>query len=229
MRISAPCAIASFGSIEPFVRHVEDELVVVGALTDARRLDVVGDAVDRREHRIDRNDADRVRLAPVALGGHVAAAAADRERDLEAALRREVRDLEVRVQDLEVGGRLDVGGRDDSLTALRQPNLDLRRLAVKDADELLQVEDDVGDVLADARKRRELVRDALDLHRGDRGTLQRGEEHTAQRIAERVAEAPIERLDHEDATVLGHFLVRDLRHLEIGRAYCQFVSFLCER
>ena len=55
----------------------------------------------------------------VALGGDVAAAAADRERDLEAALRREVRDLEVRVQDLEVGGRLDVGGGDGALARLR--------------------------------------------------------------------------------------------------------------
>jgi len=76
-------------------RDVEDELVVVGALTDTRRLHVVGDAVDRREHRVDRDDADRVRLAPVALGRQIPAAAADCDRDLEAALRREVGDLEI--------------------------------------------------------------------------------------------------------------------------------------
>src|SRR5277367_4894594 len=102
-------------------------------------------------------------MPTVPLGGDVAAAAADRQRDLEAALRREVRDLELRVEDLEIGGRLDVGGGDDPFTALRQANLHLRRLAVEDADELLQVEDDVGDVLTDAGKGRELVRDALDL------------------------------------------------------------------
>jgi len=122
--------------------------------------------------------------------------------------------------------RFDVGRRHHAFTALGQPHLHLRRLAVEDADELLQVEDDVGDVLADAGKRRELVRDALDLHRGDRGALQRGEQHTAQRVAERVAEAAIERLDHENATVLVHFLVRDLRHLEISRAYCHLDPFL---
>src|SRR5581483_11903319 len=90
----------------------------------------------------------------------------------------------------------------------------------------LQVEDDVRDVLADAGQRRELVRDPLDLHRRDGGALQGGEQHPAQRVAERVAEAAVERLDHEHAAVLVHFLVRDLRHLEISRAYCQRVSFL---
>ena len=151
----------------------------------------------------------------VALGRDVAAAAADRERDLEPALRREVRDLELRVQDLEVGGRLDVGGGDRALALGGQPHFDLRRLAVEDADELLQVEDDVGDVLADAGERRELVRDALELDRGDSGALERGEQHAAQRVAERVAEAAVERLDHEDATVLLDVLVGDLRDLEI--------------
>src|SRR5690242_7962263 len=196
-------------------RHVEDELVVVGALADAGGLDVVGDAADRREHRVDRNDADRVRLAAVALGRNVAAAAPDRERDLEPALRREVRDLELRIEDLEVGGRLDVGGGDRAFALRSQPHLDLRRVAVEDADELLQVEDDVGDVLADARQRRELVRDALELDRGHGGALERGEQHAAQRVAERVAEAAVERLDLEDAAVLANVLVRDLRDLEI--------------
>ena len=82
------------------------------------------------------------------------------------------------------------------------------------ADEVLQVEDDVGDVLTNTLERRELVRDALDLHRGDGGSLEGREEHAAQRVAERVAEATIERLDDEDAAVLVDLLVRDPRHLE---------------
>ena len=82
-------------------------------------------------------------------------------------------------------------------------------------DEVLQVEDDVGDVLAHARQRRELVRGALDLHRGDRGALERGEQHAAQRVAERVTEAAVERLDDEDPAVVVGVLVDDLRDLEI--------------
>ena len=63
--------------------------------------------------------------------------------------------------------------------------------------DLLDVEDDVGDVLADARERRELVQHALDLDRGDGGALQRGQQHAAQRVAERHAEAALERLGDE--------------------------------
>jgi hypothetical protein len=63
--------------------------------------------------------------------------------------------------------RLDLARR-----LLVEANLDLGRVAVQTADEVLQVEDDVGDVLTNALQRRELVRDALDLHRGDGGSLE---------------------------------------------------------
>src|SRR5262245_41078717 len=147
-------------------RDVEDELVVVGALTDASSLDLVRDTPNGREDRVDRNDPDR-RLRPaVELGGDVSAAAADGERHLELAFVGDVRELELRVQDLEVGGSLDVGGRDDARALLRDVHLDLGRGAVEADDEVLEVEDDVGDVLGHAGKRRELVGDALDLHGG---------------------------------------------------------------
>jgi hypothetical protein len=67
-------------------RHIEPQLVVVGALTDARGLDVVRHAADRREDRVDRNDPNRVLGPAVHLGRHVAAAAADRQRHFELAL-----------------------------------------------------------------------------------------------------------------------------------------------
>jgi hypothetical protein len=129
--------------------------------------------------------------------GQVAPAAADRERHLELALVGEMRELELRVQDLEIGGRLDVGGRDGACTLLRKMHLDLGRVAVEAADELLEVEDDVGDVLADARQRRELVGDALDLDGRDGRALERREQHPPERVAEGVAEAAVERLDRE--------------------------------
>src|SRR3954471_23294186 len=65
-------------------RHVEAELVVVRALPDTRRFDVVRDATHGREDGIDRNDADG-RLRPAReIRRRVAAAAADRQRHLEA-------------------------------------------------------------------------------------------------------------------------------------------------
>ena len=98
---------------------------------------------------------------------------------------------------------------------LDDAGLDVGDLAVQTRDEPLEVEDDVGDVLADALDRRELVRDALDLDRGDRGALDGREQHAAQRVAVGVAEATIERLDRERPMRGRHVLVRDLRNLEI--------------
>ena len=62
---------------------------------------------------------------------------------------------------------------------------------------LLQVQHDVGDVLAHARDRRELVQHAVDPDRGDRRALQRRQQHAPQRVAERGAEAALERLADE--------------------------------
>jgi hypothetical protein len=97
-------------------------------------------------------------------------------------------------------------------------HLDLGRLAVEQHDQVLQVEDDVGDVLTHARKRRELVRDPLDLDGGHGGALERREQHAAERVAERVAKTAVERLDHEDATVLVDLLVDDAWNLEVHQA-----------
>src|SRR3954471_4909351 len=207
-------------------RDVEAQLVVVGALPDAGGLDVVRDTPHRREDGVDRDHADRVLRPSVQLGRHVASAAADRDRHLQLAVVGEARDLELRVEDLEVCGRLDVAGGDDPGAALREPDLHLGRCAVQAADQVLELEDDVGDVLTHARKRGELVRDSLDLHRGDGGALQRGEQHAAQRVAERVAEAAIERLDHEDAALGLELLVDDAWNLELhqGRASGHSVS-----
>ena len=41
------------------------------------------------------------------------------------------------------------------------------------------------------------MQDIVDLHRGDRGTLQRGHQHAAQRVAERQAKATFQRFGHD--------------------------------
>ena len=62
--------------------------------------------------------------------------------------------------------------------------------------QLLDVEHDVDDVLADAFHRGELVDDAVDLHGGHRRALQRGQKHAAERIAEGDPEAAFQRFGH---------------------------------
>ena len=76
-RISADLASASSGRDRPVGLDLERQLVVVGHLADARVLDPVVDLPDRREDRVDRDDADRQALG--ALGGQVADAALDGE------------------------------------------------------------------------------------------------------------------------------------------------------
>ena len=90
----------------------------------------------------------------------------------------------------------------------------LGRVAVQAQRQRLEVEDDVGDVLAHAGDGRELVQHAVDLRGGDRGALQRGQQHAAQRVAERHAEAALERLGDDRGLAVGPL---PGQHLELGR------------
>jgi hypothetical protein len=63
--------------------------------------------------------------------------------------------------------------------------------------DLLHVEDEVGDVLADSGEAAELVQHALDADRGHRGALERRQQHPPQRVAERQPEAALQRLGDE--------------------------------
>src|SRR3954471_15944525 len=194
---------------------VERQLVVVGALADAGLLDGVGDALGRREDRVDRDDGDRLVGGLVVLRRAVAAAAADREVELELGLLLERRDVRVRVEDLDAGGQVDVARGDVTGAGHDQRRLDLGRVRVHAADDALEVQDDVRDVLRDALDRRELVRDTLDPDGGHGGAGQRGQEHAAQRVAEGVAEATVERLDREGAAVVLDRLGSDSGDLEV--------------
>src|SRR4051795_9029957 len=91
---------------------VERQLVEVGALADAGLLDAVGDAADRAEDRVDRDHADRLVGRLVLLRRAVAAAASDRQVELELGLLVEGRDVRVRVEDLDARGEIDVPRRD---------------------------------------------------------------------------------------------------------------------
>jgi hypothetical protein len=68
--------------------------------------------------------------------------------------------------------------------------------------DLLDVEDDVGDIFTHAGERREFVQDVLDLDRGDRRALQRGKKNATQRVAKRQAKATLQRLGNEGRLAL---------------------------
>ena len=95
----------------------------------------------------------------------------------------------------DVADGLDVAGGDRARALLLHHHA-LRAFALHLDGDVLDVEDDVGHVLAHAGDRGELVQHAVDLHRLHRRALQRGQQHAAQRVAERQAEAALERLGH---------------------------------
>src|SRR5690606_27734091 len=146
---------------------VEDEAVELGGLLDAGRLDVEGDAAHRREDGVDRDDADGGRRL-VAVGRRVAPAPGDGDVEGEPALVVGGGDVEVGVEDLDVGAGLDVAGG-DVLRALHVEAQRDRLVGVHPQDEVLQVEDDVGRVLGDAGDRVELVEGVVEPHLGDGG------------------------------------------------------------
>src|SRR4051812_8023943 len=207
----------------PVGLDVERELVEVRALADASLLDGVRDAADRAEDRVDRDDADRLVGRLVLLRRAVAAAAADREVELELGLLVERRDVRVRVEDLDTGRQVDVAGGDLPWAGHDEGGLHLGRVGVHPAHDALQVQDDVGHVLRDALDRRELVRDPFDPDRGHRSAREAGEQHAAQRVPERVAETAIKRLNHELSAVLLNRFGRDPGDLEVEHQFPNFV------
>src|SRR5215210_1563711 len=194
---------------------VHRELVEVGALADAGLLDRVGHAAHRGEDGVDGDDPDRLIRRLVVLRRSITAAPADRQVHLEPGLALQGGDLRLGVEDLDPGGQVDVLGSDVPGPGGHQRCLDLGRVRVHPADDALEVEDDVGDVLGHALDGRELVRDSLNPHAGDRGARQRREQDPAQRVAERVAKAALERLDRERATVILDGLGGDPGDLEV--------------
>ena len=117
------------------------------------------------------------------------------------------------IEDLEAAVGLDVRAR-DFLRALELHDRAALVVGVTGEVELLEIQDDVGDVFSDARDRRELVEHALDLDRGDRGATDRRQQDPAQRVAERLAVTALQRLRDELAVGVGK---RVLLYFESGR------------
>ena len=88
------------------------QLVVVEHLALARVLDAVGNLLHRRIEAVDRDQADRRVLRPVALGRDVALAGVDGQLHADVGALVERADDEVGVEDLDVADGLDVAGLD---------------------------------------------------------------------------------------------------------------------
>jgi hypothetical protein len=108
--------------------------------------------------------------------------------------------VQIGVEDLDVGRLLDVGGRD----VLGAAHVEAQRdglLGVHQQHEVLEVEDDVGDVLGHTLDGVELVEGVVEADLGDGGTGDRGQQGAPEGVAEGVAEAGLEGADGEQLPV----------------------------
>jgi hypothetical protein len=144
------------------------------------------------------------------------AAGLDLDLHLQLAGRRKVRDDVVRIDDLDVVGRLDVGRRHRPLALLLERKDGLAAV-VQAEHHALQVEQDVDDVLAHPVEGRVLVNDACDLHLRGCVAGHGGEQDAPQRVAERVSVAALERLHRHARVIRGEVLYVDNTRLQESR------------
>src|SRR5450432_1027026 len=175
---------------------LEGETIVVGLLTDTRVRDLEVDLADRREERIDGDDAHRHLGILVALGRNVAAARAHLQLDAQLGALRAGQHVVVGVEHLDAVREDDVARRDLALAVLLDADDARLRVDALEQD-LFEVQHDVRDVLDDVGDRGELVEGALDLDGRDGRALQRRQQDAAQAVAQRRAEATLERLARE--------------------------------
>jgi hypothetical protein len=100
---------------------------------------------------------------------------------------------QIRIEHDDVADGLDVAGGHGARALLLHDHA-LGAFALHLDRDVLDVEHDVGDVLAHARDRGEFVQHAVDMHRLHGRALQRRQQDAPQRVAERLAEAAFERL-----------------------------------
>ena len=160
---------------------LDGQAVEVGHLADARVLDRVVDLAHGREDGVDGDDPDGQRLGRARR--QVAHAALDGEVHLQGhVVGVEGQERQLRVDDLDVGVLADVGGRDRAGAGLDQAELHRMRGVALEA-QLLDVEDDLGEILLDARDAGEFVVHVAHLDRGDGGALQGREQDAPERVA----------------------------------------------
>src|SRR5262249_29576776 len=151
---------------------------------------------------VDGNEPDAEIFVEVLIGGDVAAAALEAHFHIELATFADGRNVNVFVEDFDVGVCFNHSGGDDP--GLIGAKIDcLRRVAAQLERHLLQVQDDVGCVLNHPGDGLELVQHAFDLDGGDCSAFNRAQQHAAKRVADGGAEAALKWLRPENSVFVG--------------------------
>src|SRR5438552_5000862 len=162
----------------PVGLDVKDEAVVVRRLLHAGRFHRERHPPHGREDRVDRDDADG-RRSLVALGRDVAPPPLHGHVHGQSALPVQGGDHQVGAQDLHLGRRLHVAGRDRGRASHVQAQRD-GLVGVDTQHQVLEVEDDVGYVLLHAREGGELVEGVVEADLRDGRAGYGGEQRSPQ-------------------------------------------------
>ncbi len=141
-------------------------------MTLAGRLDLVSHLLDRRIERIDGDQADRRIFGAQTVGRHIALAVLDGEFHAHGGALVQRADHVVGVEDFDIGRDINLTGGYRTGTRSTQ-NHALGAFGVHAQRQLLDVQDNVDDVFADAFDGREFMHHAVDLDGGDGRALQR--------------------------------------------------------
>ena len=196
------------------------QLLVVGLLSDAGRLDEVPDVPDRREDRVDRDQAQRPRPAACSLRPRRSPI----PRPMRSSISKSASALSVAM--CSSGLRISSSG----LAFWMSPAVISARPLERDDDlvqflvdqlhaDLLQVQDHLGDVLDDARDGGKLMQDAVHPDGREGVPGERREQHAPHGVADGDAESLLQRLEDEAAerVRVARFVELDLfRHLKIN-------------
>ncbi len=138
----------------------------------------------------------------------ITAPALDLQRHRQFAGLGQIRDDEIRIQNLDVVIAGNIAGRHGSGTLLVQAHFG--NIARMHADrDRLEIQQDVDDVFLHALDGGVFVQHAFDLDLGDGCARQRGQQHAPQRVAQGVTKTPFERFDHDARMARRHRLYFD--------------------
>jgi hypothetical protein len=178
------------GTIGP---NLQGQLIEVGHIANTGVFHRIVDLIDRGIQGVHRNHTNGSLRSLVSISGHIATATAQGDFHVQGCIRAERADMQILVQNLYFVIDLDISGGDFALTG----GIDIHGLncvTVQLADQSLDIQDDLRNILFHTGNGGELMLDTGNLDRGCGSAGQRGQENSPQRITKRGTVAPFQRL-----------------------------------
>ncbi|SPO53068.1 protein of unknown function [Pseudomonas sp. JV551A1] len=177
--------------------QINDQLVQVGTLFNTGVFDHIGDTTHRAERSVQLQTANATAFVFVGLTGVgrlVTTTTSYGELHVQGAVRRQVRDYVIGVDDLDIVIQLNIGSGNHPRTLFRQGQRNFVTTVQFDS-QAFQVQQDFNDVFLNTFDRGVLMEYAVDLGLDYCTARHGGQQDAAQRVAQGMAETTLERLE----------------------------------